>query len=87
MGRIPSAMALKSRGIHIGSDVCGYCNEAVEDSDHILVRCHVASITRKWIYSSAGLVIVTLLNRVNFSILLPPGDIAPKKETIYGHLL
>ena len=49
LGRIPSAMALKSRGIPIGSDVCGYCNEAVEDSDHILVRCHIAIITRKWI--------------------------------------
>lgn len=49
MGRIPSMMALKSRGVPIEYDVCGYCNVTVEDSDHILVGCQAASITCKWI--------------------------------------
>lgn len=49
IGRIPSEIALKSGGVLIKSNVCGYCNVTIEDLDHILVVCQAASITRKWI--------------------------------------
>lgn len=55
MGHIPSVMALKSRGVSIDFDICGYCNEIVEDSDHILVGCQATRITRKWILQWRGI--------------------------------
>lgn len=41
-GRIPSLIALSRKGHNAGATICGYCSEAEEDSDHILISCPYA---------------------------------------------
>ena len=40
--RIPSAEALKNRGVTMPSTMCSACREAEESGDHILVSCSLA---------------------------------------------
>nr|KAJ0198411.1 hypothetical protein LSAT_V11C700373740 [Lactuca sativa] len=41
LGRIPTAMALSKRGIHIDTCYCSSCIEGYECANHVLVRCLV----------------------------------------------
>ncbi|CAI9265575.1 unnamed protein product [Lactuca saligna] len=43
MGRIPSNLALKRRGVAIINTSCPQCHLENEDTEHILIRCPVAS--------------------------------------------
>ena len=43
MGRIPSYIALKRRGVGIPNASCPQCQLEEEDAEHILIRCPVAS--------------------------------------------
>ncbi|XP_052625777.1 uncharacterized protein LOC128132828 [Lactuca sativa] len=42
LGRIPSAVELKNRGIIIPNTMCGVCNSEEETCEHILLTCPVA---------------------------------------------
>lgn len=51
IGRIPSLLALKKRGVIIDDSRCGFCSSADEDADHVLVNCPLASQVLSAIWS------------------------------------
>lgn len=53
--KIPSAVALKCKGVDIENDNCGACVNRLECSDHILVQCPFACEVRKIIFNWCGL--------------------------------
>nr|KAJ0225680.1 hypothetical protein LSAT_V11C100033170 [Lactuca sativa] len=53
--KIPSAVALRCKGVDIENDKCGACVNGVECSDHILVHCPFACVVRKAIFGWCGL--------------------------------
>ncbi|CAI9299325.1 unnamed protein product [Lactuca saligna] len=53
--RIPSAAALKNRGVAMESDICSVCNTTEETGDHILVICTLARNVLRLIFHWCGL--------------------------------
>lgn len=53
--KIPSAVALKCKGVNIENDNCGVCVNGLKCSDHILVQCPFACEVRKIIFNWCGL--------------------------------
>nr|KAJ0209456.1 hypothetical protein LSAT_V11C400176830 [Lactuca sativa] len=54
-GRIPSAVALGRRGIHVSYHICGSCIGRLECTNHILVDFLYASLTCDKLFSWCGL--------------------------------
>ncbi|KAJ0688452.1 putative reverse transcriptase zinc-binding domain-containing protein [Helianthus annuus] len=54
-GRIPTKIALASRGIQVGSTVCKVCGAAPETADHIFIQCLFAKevwlLLWSWMYT------------------------------------
>nr|KAJ0216668.1 hypothetical protein LSAT_V11C300146670 [Lactuca sativa] len=53
--RIPSAEALKTRGVTMDSTICGACNMTVETGDHIVATCTLARDVLRMILYWCGL--------------------------------
>ncbi|KAJ9559084.1 hypothetical protein OSB04_013698 [Centaurea solstitialis] len=80
MDRIPSAMALARRGIHVGSNSCVLCNAGSDEADHFLINCPFTAVTMKWIFNWCGVQIQPFTRLANSSTLLPPGATVLRRE-------
>ena len=49
MGRIPTTVELAKRGLNIPSQACLSCDSGLDETNHILLDCHVAADALDWI--------------------------------------